>query len=157
MSLTIKDIRSLYCACILLVLALVAPGLKAQVDYFEMIGSSDVELMAYLGNLNKDQEVIKDRDRVEVKGKDITVIFNLRRGKVISLKFRQFFPTSQKAVEAYNRSMSYLYGRGVPLRQIRNLDTCRVVRGYGGGVEANLTVMPVKDKYRMDADLILIN
>ncbi len=158
MNLTYKDIKSLFSACILLVLFLfvLTPGMKAQTSFIEMIGSSDVELMAYLENLPAQQTVVKTGDRIEITAKDLKVVYAIRRGKVISVKYQQLFNSSQASVDAYNKYMNYLYSRGVPLRQISNVDSCRVTRGYGGGIEANITVMPSQNKYRLDADLMLL-
>ena len=152
-----QDIKNLLCACIMLVTLLIGPQLHAQVPYMEGIGGTDVELMAFLNNLPEGQTVTRDKDHIRVTSPNLTVEYVLRRGKVISIEFDQQFANQKEAIDAYNRSMSFLYGRGVPLRQVRNMDTCRVVRGYGGGVEADLTVRPVKNKYRMDADLLVIN
>lgn len=157
MSIHKKDIRCLCFTGLMLVALLWGPGLKAQAPYFEVIGATDVELMACLGNLSCEQTVVKKGDRVEVNDIGLSVIYNLRRGKVISVRYKKFFSSQQKAIDAYNKSMSFLYGRGVPLRQVRNIDSCRVVRGHGSGVEAELTVMPIKNQYRLNAELTVID
>ena len=151
------DIKSFFCACTLFFLLSWGNSSMAQAPFLEVIGGTDVELMACLGKIAKEQTIIQKGDRIEITGKNLKIIYNMRKGKVISLKYKEFFASQEEAVTKYNTYMSHLYSEGVPLRQVRNADSLRITRGYGGGVEADLTVMPVNERYLLDAEVMLIN
>jgi len=140
-----------------LFVCVVSARLQAQCPYFESIGGTDVELLAFLHNQKGSIEVEQKEDRIEVTAFSTTVIYNLRKGKVISIDFKRHYHCQQDAMTAYNQSLNFLYERGVPMRQVKNIDSCRVVRGYGNGIEADLTLTPSKNAYLLDAALVVIN
>lgn len=141
----------------MLFVSMVSAGLHAQSPYFETIGGTEVELLAFLQNQEGSIVVEQEGDRIEVSADSTFIVYILRKGKVISIDFKRHFHSRQEAVAAYNRSLNFLYKRGVPMRQVKNLDSCRMIRGYGNGIEADLTIMPTNNTYLLNADLAVIN
>lgn len=131
--------------------------IHAQAPYLEAIGSTEVELMTILDQVEGQPVVKKSNDRLEVDAKNLSAIYNLNHGKVIAITFYQYFPNEQTAIDAYNRSMNFLYRKGVSMREVRRQGNCRVIQGRGAGVNAHLAVLPVDGQYRLDAGLTCLN
>ena len=146
------------CLCCILWGAPQANGrLIAQVPYLEGIGSTEIELMAFLDQADGQANVKKDGNRLEVEREGLNAVYNLNRGKVIAITFYEYFPTKQAAIDAYNRSMNFLYQKGVSLREVRRQDNYRVIQGRGAGMNAHLSVLPIDGKFRLDAGLTWLN
>lgn len=131
--------------------------IEAQAPYLESIGSTEVELMSFLDQLEGQPKVKRVGDRIEVLNESISATYILSNGKVCAITYFQYFSSESEAILAYNSSMNFLYRRGVTLQQIRNEDEYKVLRGRGQDFNANLTLLPNDGRYRMDAALTCFN
>lgn len=143
--------------CILWGMKWSSGSLFAQAPYLEGIGSTEVELIAFLDQADGPPLVKKVGNRLEVVREGLSATYNLNHGKVIAITFHEYFPSKQLAIDAYNRSMNFLYNKGVSLREVRRQENYRVIQGRGAGVNAHISVLPVDGQFRLDAGITCMN
>lgn len=132
-------------ACWILVATIVllaGNAAKAQTDYLEPIGGSEVELYFYLNADPQADGLLRDGGLLELTAQNIHATYTLQRGKVSDITYHQAFSSAELAEEAYLRIRHFLLARGLLLTDIRESANHHIVSGAGNGMTGTLMMVP---------------